>query len=350
MIIVMTRAATRKEVENVERRLKQLGFDAHPIQGVERIVIGAVGGKKISFPTGLETLPGVERVVPIMAPYKLVSRESRGGDSIIAVGGVSIGGPQLAIMAGPCAVESREQLLTVARQVKAAGAQILRGGAFKPRTSPYSFRGLEKEGLEILAEAREETGLLIVTEVLNPNEVELVAQYADIIQVGARNMQNFALLREVGQSGKPVLLKRGLAATVEEWLMAAEYILLEKNYQVILCERGIRTFESATRNTLDISAIPMLKQLTHLPVVADPCHSSGNWRLAMPLSMAAIAAGADGLLIEVHPKPAEALCDGPQSLTPASFRELMEGVRRVAAAVGRVLPSCPENHPLVGRR
>ncbi len=344
MIVVMKLTATGSEIEKVEQRLQQMGFKSHLIQGVERIVIGAVGEKKVAFPTGLEMLPGVEKVVPVMAPYKLVSREAREENSLIPVGDLLLGGKQLVVSAGPCAVESEDQLITIARQVQAAGAHILRGGAFKPRTSPYSFQGLEKEGLTMLARAREETGLKVVTEVLTPQDVELVAMYSDILQVGARNMQNFPLLKELGRVGKPVLLKRGLAATVEEWLMAAEYILAEGNYAVILCERGIRTFETATRSTLDISAIPLAKLWSHLPVIVDPCHSSGSWRLALPLSLAAVAAGADGLMIEVHHKPAEALCDGPQSLTPANFRQLMDSVARIAPAVGRYLAAPAGEH------
>ncbi|HSW34981.1 MAG TPA: 3-deoxy-7-phosphoheptulonate synthase [Candidatus Limnocylindrales bacterium] len=338
MIIVMKTKAVMEEVENVEKHLIEMGFSPHRIQGVERLVIGAVGEEKLAFPTGLEALAGVERVVPISAPYKLVSRQVKEEDSIVKVGDLEIGGRQLVIMAGPCAVENLDQLLTIAHVVKASGAQVLRGGAFKPRSSPYSFRGLELEGLKMLDQARQETGLKVVTEVLDPHEVELVARYTDIIQVGARNMQNFSLLREVGRSGKPVLLKRGLSATIEEWLMAAEYVLTEDNFQVILCERGIRTFETATRSTLDISAIPLAKHLSHLPVIADPCHASGSWRLAAPLSQAAIAAGADGLLIEVHHKPAEALCDGPQSLTPENFFRLLAKVNPVATAVYRTTP------------
>ncbi len=335
MIIVMQPGAEKVQIEGVESKLGEMGFSPHRIQGVGRVVIGAVGERKVVFPTGLEVLSGVEKVVPISAPYKLVSREVKGTSSVVNVGELEIGGSQIVVMAGPCAVENEEQLLTIAHQVKAAGAQVLRGGAFKPRSSPYSFQGLELEGLKMLDRARLETGLKIVTEVLNPQECELVADYADIIQVGARNMQNFSLLREVGRTGKPVLLKRGLAATVEEWLMAAEYILAEDNFQVILCERGIRTFETSTRSTLDISAIPLAKELSHLPVIADPCHSSGTWRLAAPLSQAAVAAGADGLLIEVHHKPSEALCDGPQSLTPEKFSRLLNSVSLIAEALGR---------------
>lgn len=334
--------AEPEQVKAVEAQLSRMGFMPHRIEWVARTVIGAVGEPKAIFPTGLETWAGVERVVPITAPYKLVSRQFKAEDSVIRVGDVVIGGEALVVMAGPCAVESWEHLITVARRVKKAGAKVLRGGAFKPRTSPYSFQGLEHEGLKLLARARDETGLAVVTEVVTPQEVELVARYADIIQIGARNMQNFALLREVGRCGKPVLLKRGLAATVEEWLMAAEYILAEKNYQVIMCERGIRTFESSTRSTLDISSIPQVKQMSHLPVIVDPCHSGGNWRLALPLSLAAVAAGADGLMVEVHHNPAEAFCDGMQSLTPENFAHLVERVARVAAAVGRSFPSAGE--------
>jgi len=335
MIVVMQTEAERKQVEGVEKKLEEMGFAPHRIQGAGRVVIGAVGEKKVVFPTGLEALPGVDRVVPISAPYKLVSREAKESSSVVEVGDIKVGGDEIVVMAGPCAVESEEQLITIARQVKAAGAQVLRGGAFKPRSSPYSFQGLELDGLKMLNRAREETGLKIVTEVLNPQEVELVADYTDVIQVGARNMQNFSLLREVGRTNKPVMLKRGLAATLEEWLMAAEYILAEDNFQVILCERGIRTFETSTRSTLDISAIPQAKSMTHLPVIADPCHSSGTWKLASPLSRAAIAAGADGLLIEVHHRPSEALCDGPQSLTPEKFSHLLSSLQPVAEAVGR---------------
>lgn len=338
MIVVMKQNAQAEEIEKVEERLVEMGYGPHRIQGTGRVVIGAVGEQKVVFPTGLEVLAGVERVVPITAPYKLVSRQAKETNSVIRIGDLEIGGKELIFMAGPCAVENEDQLLTIARLVKASGAQVLRGGAFKPRSSPYSFQGLELQGLKMLDQARQETGLKIVTEVLNPQEVELVAGYTDIIQVGARNMQNFSLLREVGRSGMPVLLKRGLAATLEEWLMAAEYVLAENNFQVMLCERGIRTFETSTRSTLDISAIPQAKELSHLPIIVDPCHSSGRWRLAAPLSKAAVAAGADGLLIEVHHKPAEALCDGPQSLTPENFDHLLAVVNPIAAAVGRAMP------------
>lgn len=287
-------------------------------------------------------------MIPIKAPYKLVSRESKEQPTVVEVGDLQVGGPELVIMAGPCAVENEDQLLTVARQVSALGAQVLRGGAFKPRSSPYSFQGLEREGLRMLDRARAETGLKVVTEVLNPQDVDLVAGHSDIIQVGARNMQNFSLLKELGRAGKPVLLKRGLAATIEEWLMAAEYILAEGNYRVILCERGIRTFETSTRSTLDISAVPQVKHLSHLPVIVDPCHSSGIWRLVAPLSKAAIAAGADGLMIEVHHRPAEALCDGPQSLTPANFSYLLDEMAVIAAAVGRRIAAAAKSAVAVG--
>lgn len=338
MIVVMKLDATEEEIERVEKRLKELGYRAHLIRGVERIVIGAVGNKKREDVSTLALLPGVEKIVPVMAPYKLVSREVKMEKTLVDLGdGVVIGGAEIVVMAGPCAVEDEESLVEVARAVALAGAKILRGGAFKPRTSPYSFQGLEEEGLKLLAEAREKTGLKIVTEVTNPQDVELVASYADLLQVGARNMQNYPLLRELGRQKRPVLLKRGLSATVEEWLMAAEYILAEGNYNVILCERGIRTFESYTRNTLDISAVPLVKGLSHLPVIVDPSHSSGDRKLVPSLSKAAVAAGADGLLVEVHPRPEMALCDGPQSLTPPDFRSLMAELEVIACACGRSL-------------
>jgi len=336
MIVVMQQGASKAEISEVEERLRELGYQTHPIYGVERTVIGAIGDKRDGHAEVILNLPGVERIVPILRPYKLVAREVKPETSRVCVGNVAIGGPEVVVMAGPCAVENEVQLLTAARAVKEAGAQILRGGAFKPRTSPYSFQGLEEEGLRFLAEAREATGLPVVTEVLDTRDVELVARYADILQVGARNMQNFRLLREVGQAGRPVLLKRGLAATVEEWLMAAEYIVAAGNPDVILCERGIRTYETALRNTLDLSAIPLIKELSHLPVIVDPSHATGSYRMVPPLARAAIAAGADGLMVEVHPDPTRALCDGPQSLTPARFAALMAEISRVAAAVERV--------------
>jgi 3-deoxy-7-phosphoheptulonate synthase len=283
----------------------------------------------------LEAMAGVERVVPILAPYKLAGKEFKQERSEVRVGPVTIGGKKAVIIAGPCAVESREQIIATARAIKDVGADMLRGGAYKPRTSPYAFQGLEQEGLALLAEARAETGLPVVTEVVNPRDVDLVAEFADMLQIGARNMQNFPLLREVGRVNKPVLLKRGLAATTEEWLMAAEYILSEGNYAVVLCERGIRTYETSTRNTLDLSAIPVVQRLSHLPILADPSHGTGKRFLVAPLSRAALAVGADGVMIEVHPDPEKALSDGPQSLSFAEFARLMLELKPVAEAVGR---------------
>lgn len=335
MIIVMQRGASQEQIGSVIERLEQMGFRPHPIVGVAKTVIGAIGDRSQSTMESLELLAGVERVVPIMQPYKLASRELVEGNTTVEVAGRTIGGKKLAIIAGPCAVESCSQLLETAHAVREAGATFLRGGAYKPRTSPYSFQGMEEEGLKILAQAREEVGLPVVTEVVNPADVPLVAQYVDILQIGARNMQNFTLLREVGRSKKPVILKRGLAATVEEWLMAAEYILSEENYNVILCERGIRTYETETRNTLDVSAIPLVKQHSHLPILADPSHASGRWRLVEPLARASIAAGADGLMVEVHPNPSEALSDGPQSLRPENFASMVKNMKELALACGR---------------
>lgn len=337
MIVVMQPGATREMIDRVEERLLEYGFKTHPIYGEEKTVIGAVGDKKVLNSEALLNLPGVEKIVPIMKPYKLVSRELKTEKTIVQVGDVKFGGEEVPVMAGPCAVESPQQLLVAAQQVKAAGAQVLRGGAFKPRTSPYAFQGLEEEGLKMLAEAREATGLPIVTEAVDPRDVETVAKYADIIQIGARNMQNFRLLREAGMTQKPILLKRGLWATVEEWLMAAEYIIDTGNQQIILCERGIRTFETGTRNTLDLSAVALVQENSHLPVVVDPSHATGNWKLVAPMARAAVAAGADGLLIEVHPEPSRALCDGPQSLTPDNFALLMESLQSIAQAVGRTM-------------
>lgn len=338
MIVVMKPGSTDEEIEVVIQRLEALGFGAHLSRGAERTVIGAIGGateRARLASAGLEALPGVERLVPIMKPFKLVSREFKKDPSAVKVGDVLIGGPEVVVIAGPCAVEGRDQLLRTAEIVSRAGARLLRGGAFKPRTSPYAFQGLEEEGLKILAEARERYGTPVVTEVVAPEQVPLVTKYADMLQVGARNMQNFYLLRAVGKSGKPVLLKRGMSATIQEWLMAAEYILSEGNYQVVLCERGIRTFETETRNTLDLNAVPVVKELTHLPVIVDPSHGTGKWNLVAPMARAAIAAGADGVAVEVHPKPEEALSDGQQSLTPEHFRRMMEEVAAIAEAVGR---------------
>ena len=337
MIVIMRPRADENKIKTVLNRLDKAGFQTHLSQGVERTIIGAIGDKTRMGDLALEAMPGVERIVPILQPYKLASRAFKEQDTIIPVGDIEIGGEQVHIMAGPCAVESREQLFEAAEIVKAAGATILRGGAFKPRTSPYSFQGLEEQGLKYLAEARERTGLKIVTEVMDANTLPMVAEYADILQIGTRNMQNFFLLREVAKVDKPVLLKRGSSATIEEWLMAAEYIMAGGNYNVILCERGIRTYENYTRNTLDLSAVPVVKHLSHLPVIVDPSHALGKWRFVPSMAVAAVAAGADGLLIEVHPNPAEALCDGPQSLTPDNFQALMQDLGKVATVVGRKL-------------
>lgn len=336
MIVVMSNGASKQEVKQVLDRLEGLGFQIHLSEGVERTIIGAIGDKAILNEIALEAMDGVEKVVPILQPYKLVSREFK-NHSVVKVGDLEFGGGALHVMAGPCAVESREQLLETAQAVAKSGATILRGGAFKPRTSPYAFQGLEEEGLKMLAEAREMTGLKIVTEVVDPRNVELVARYSDILQIGARNMQNFLLLKEVANVSNPVVLKRGLSSTVEEWLMAAEYLMSGGNYNVILCERGIRTFETYLRNTLDLSAVPVAKSLSHLPVIVDPSHATGKWKYIKPMAMAAIAAGADGLMIEVHPNPAQALCDGPQSLTPENFDSLMSDIRKIAAAMDRTV-------------
>lgn len=335
MVVVMNLSAPPEQVDAVKRRLEQHGFEVHMIRGVKRLVIGAVGDRREIGSLGLEAMQGVERVVPIMKPYKLVSREARGENTLVRVKDVVFGGRELVVIAGPCAVESGEQLLNTARSVLSAGARMLRGGAFKPRTSPYSFQGLQEEGLKLMAEASAETGLPTVTEVVDEDSLELALRYVDMVQVGARNMQNFSLLRMVGRCNKPVLMKRGMSATVEEWLMAAEYIVSEGNENVVLCERGIRTFENATRNTLDISAVPLVKELSHLPVIVDPSHATGNRRLVGPVSRAAVAVGADGLIIEVHPDPARAMSDGPQSLTPEEFDAVTWQLEAVAAAVDR---------------
>ena len=341
MIIVMKKDATAKDLAEVGKRIVELGYQPHVIHGETRNVVGAVGaeGGKDKLQT-LELLAGVENVVPIMKPYKLASREVQNLSSEIEIApGVVIGGNEFMVAAGPCSVESREQICSTAELVKASGARLLRGGAFKPRTSPYSFQGMEEDGLKLLAEARELTGLPIVTEVVNPRDVELVARYADVMQVGARNTQNFALLKMLGQLDKPILLKRGMATTVQEFLMSAEYILSEGNRKVILCERGIRTFETATRNTLDISAVPVLKSLTHLPVLIDPSHATGHAHLVAPMCYAAAAAGADGIIVEVHPCPEEASSDGPQSLRPEDFDAMMSKLKRFVAAADRSMAS-----------
>ncbi len=342
MIVVMAPQATAAEIEVVQARIAEEGYAAHLSQGEARTVIGVIGAgddRKQTFADQVESLAGVERVIFVLKPYKLVSAESRSDRSVVEVGEARFGGPNLVVCAGPCSVESYEQTLECARAVRRAGAQVLRGGAFKPRTSPYDFQGLGESGLDMLAAARDETGLPVVTEARAVRDVETVAEKADIIQIGARNMQNYDLLRAAGESGAPVLLKRGLAATIDEWLKAAEYIAATGNLKIILCERGIRTFESSTRNTLDIAAVPVAKRLTHLPVIVDPSHSGGRRDLVLPLSMAGVAVGSDGLLIEVHPQPDRALSDGAQSLTPESFEQLVEQIRPLAEVVGKPLPS-----------
>jgi 3-deoxy-7-phosphoheptulonate synthase len=336
MIIVLKAGTSEADIEEVARRVRDLGYTPHVIRGELRTVIGAVGDERGREDLlSLQNLECVEAVQRVLQPYKLASRETKPEPTIVPVDGVAVGGRRIVVMAGPCSVESREQVLEVAAKVKAAGASILRGGAFKPRTSPYAFQGLEEEGLRLLAEARRETGLPVVTEVMEPEKVPVVAQYADILQIGARNVQNFSLLRRVAEARKPVLLKRGMATSIQEWLLSAEYILSGGNPHVILCERGIRTFETATRFTMDLNAVPVLKKLTHLPVIVDPSHGTGHWEYVEAMARAAVAAGADGLIIEVHPRPAEALSDGPQSLKPERFAQLMARVRRVAEAVDR---------------
>ncbi|VBB08721.1 dahp synthetase i/kdsa [Lucifera butyrica] len=337
MIIVMNKQASQTEIEGVVARITEVGLKAHLSEGSFRTIIGVIGEKKLIAELPVEAMAGVEKAISVTESYKLVSREFKPEDTIIDVDGILIGGRQLVVMAGPCAVESREQLLESAFIVKNAGAQFLRGGAYKPRTSPYAFQGLEEKGLELLAEAREQTGLKIVTEVVDVQTVSVVSSYADVLQIGARNMQNFQLLKAVGKTDKPVLLKRGMAATLKEWLNAAEYIMSEGNYNVIFCERGIRTFENYTRNTLDLSAVAALKQVSHLPVIVDPSHGTGVWKLVRPMARAAVAADADGLMVEVHPNPAKALSDGPQSLTPENFSAMMQEIDTVARAIGRSL-------------
>ncbi len=335
MIIVVKPDATAEQIDHIIKKIKDLGLQAHVSKGTERTVIGAIGDEAILQSVPLEAIPGVEKVLPILKPFKLASREFRKEKTVIKVGREQIGGARIAVMAGPCAVENKTLLIEIAKEVKNAGANFIRGGAFKPRTSPYAFQGLEEVGLQYLADARERTGLPIVTEVMDPRDIDMIVKYADVLQIGARNMQNFRLLKEVGFCKKPVLLKRGISATIKEWLMSAEYIMSGGNHAVILCERGIRTYETATRNTLDLSAVPVLKQMTHLPVIVDPSHAVGKWDLVAPMAKAAVAAGADGLLIEVHSNPEEALCDGEQSLKPKSFKQLMDELRPIAKALGR---------------
>ncbi|HEY9061597.1 MAG TPA: 3-deoxy-7-phosphoheptulonate synthase [Pseudobacteroides sp.] len=337
MIIIMNSNATKDQIDNVESKLSQLGFKTHPIFGEVKTVIGAIGDKRLLNTQDISTMPGVENIVPIMKPYKLAGKELKKEPTVVKVGDVEIGGKEVVIMAGPCAIENEETYIETAIKVKESGAKILRGGAFKPRTSPYAFQGLEEDGLKIMAKAREITGLVLVTEVVDTRDVDLIASYADIIQIGARNMQNFKLLHEVGLTQKPILLKRGLAATIEEWLMAAEYIMAAGNSNIILCERGIRTYETSTRNTVDMGAIPVVKELSHLPIVVDPSHATGTWKYVNALSKGAVATGADGLIIEVHSDPNNALCDGPQSLRPSKFDQLVNELKPVAEAVGRSL-------------
>ena len=337
----MQKDSTDADLREVERRIESHGLTAHLSRGVERTVVGVLGQTFPELKDELDLLSGVMEVVPISKPYKLSSREFKRENSTVKVGDVVIGGSDLVVMAGPCSVEDEKQMVSTAVAVKAAGAQLLRGGAFKPRTSPYSFRGMGVQGLRLLAKAREETGLPVITEVMATEDADAVTQYADILQIGARNMQNFNLLDAVGKAKKPVLLKRGLSASYEEWLLAAEYVLSGGNSQLILCERGIRTFEHQTRFTLDLAAIPVIQRLSHLPIVADPSHSTGKWYLVPPMALAAVAAGAHGLLIEVHPNPDQAKCDGPQSLTFENFHNLMDQIRSVSQSVGKIPTGTP---------
>jgi 3-deoxy-7-phosphoheptulonate synthase len=337
MMVVMKKEHTKEELQEVLDHLKESGLGAHLSVGVERTVIGVLGRIYPELAEEVEAFPGVEEAIPITRPYKLAGRELKPEDTVVKVGDVCIGGGSVVVMAGECSIENEEQMMATARLVKETGGHILRGGAFKPRTSPHAFRGLGEEGLKILAAAKAETGLPIVTEVMDPRDVDMVAAYADILQIGTRNAQNFYLLDEVGRCGKPVLLKRGMASTVEDWLLCAEYILARGNGQVILCERGIRTFETGTRFTLDVSSIPLAKRLSHLPVVADPSHGTGRWYLVEPMSLAAVAAGADGVMVEIHPNPDRALSDGAQSLNFDNFRRLMQRLQTVGEALGRPL-------------
>ncbi|MGC9323228.1 MAG: 3-deoxy-7-phosphoheptulonate synthase [Desulfomonilia bacterium] len=339
MIISMKKGATQEQIDHVKDLIESFGYRVHESIGSERVIFGAIGDERGKEKlTCLEAQPGVEKVIPILSPYKLASRETKPTSTVIDLGlGVTVGGKKLLIIAGPCAVESRDQILTVGETIQKSGAHMLRGGAFKPRTSPYAFQGLKQDGLVLLGEARQKYHLPVVTEVMDISSIEIISQYADCLQVGARNIQNFQLLKEVGKTKKPVLLKRGMSTTIEEFLMSAEYVLSGGNSQVILCERGIRTFETSTRNTLDISAVPVLKEKSHLPVLVDPSHGTGHARYVEPMSYAAIAAGADGLMIEVHPKPEEALSDGPQSLRPDDFTQVMKGIKRLASVMGREL-------------
>ncbi len=336
MIVILRPDATEEQLKHLVEKAEKLGLKAHISRGVERTIIGFIGPEDVLRVTPLEVFPGVERVMPVLSPFKLVSREFKKDDSVIDLGhGVKIGGKKVIVMAGPCSIEGHDSLVSVAKKVKQMGATVLRGGAFKPRTSPYDFQGLGEEGLKYLSEAAQKVGIATITEIMDPRDVALVAKYADILQVGARNMQNFTLLKEVGMTKKPVMLKRGISATIKEWLMSAEYILSEGNFSVMLCERGIRTFETYTRNTLDINAVAVVKQLSHLPIVVDPSHGTGKWGLISAASRAAVAAGCDGLMVEVHENPEEALSDGAQSLLPDNFNNLMQDLKKIAAAVSR---------------
>lgn len=337
MVIVMKHHASAEDIGRVVTHIEEMGFRAHLSPGEERTIIGVIGDERALDPENFSMLDGVERCMRILHPFKLASRDFHPADSIVRIDGIEVGGKNLPIIAGPCSIESRDQLMESAHAVKEAGAKMLRAGAYKPRTSPYAFQGLGVKGLELLREAKEIYGMPTVTEVMSPNDVAIVAEYADVLQIGARNMQNFALLNAVGETQMPVLLKRGLMATIEELIMAAEYILSHGNLRVMLCERGIRTYETATRNTFDINAIPVLKQLTHLPVIADPSHGTGKWDLVTPVARGAVAAGADGLIIEVHPNPSKALSDGGQSLKPEKFVQMVKEVRKIAEAVGRTV-------------
>jgi 3-deoxy-7-phosphoheptulonate synthase len=337
MLVVMRKDATREQIKGVVAAIEARGYKAHPVPGGERTAIGITGNRSAEDLPAFEGLPGVLEVIPVSHAYKLVSREVKAENTVVSIGGVRVGGPGLVLVAGPCAVESREQMLTVARLVRESGAQLLRGGAFKPRTSPYSFQGLGEEGLKILAEAREATGLPVVTEAVDSESMDLVERYADAIQIGARNMQNFSLLKRAGRARKPVILKRGMSATLEEFLMSAEYILSEGNYEVVLCERGVRTFSDFSRNTLDLAVVPAVKDMSHLPILVDPSHGTGRRDKVAPLSRAAVAVGADGLMVEVHHDPSRALSDGPQSITPDMFGALVRDLRQIAPVIGREL-------------
>lgn len=337
MVVVVEKNASEKDIENIIKKLNEFGFDVHRSTGVNQTVLGAIGVKPEFDIRQVQVLPGVADVYRITEPYKLASRTFKRDDTVLDVQGVKIGGKEVIVLAGPCAVESEKQIFTVAKQVKDVGAKILRGGAFKPRTSPYSFQGLGDGGLRLLRSAADEFGLVVITEVMDRSQIEIVEQYADILQVGARNMQNFTFLKDLGKVSKPVMLKRGMAATIEEWLMSAEYILSGGNHRVILCERGIRTFETATRNTLDISAIPAIHKRSHLPIIADPSHGTGIRDKVIPMARAAVAAGADGIMVEVHNDPDNALSDGAQSLYPEQFAQLMKEIRLIAEAIGRFI-------------